>query len=180
MTWRVGAASGYYVIYDPWVVWLGRLVNSNSGTFWQVHSHTTPWSEDTLLAKRVVLSVTYLERQYLHELVKRAAFLLFRPLKERHSKEVADRLHLLEPLFIDQWHLVNDEHSEHMTNTTPVVFWVSAAKMSWSPITSSDGLYFGWFERCTFSDPELCSRMPRILTTSTTTSSSWRSRSSWN
>ena len=80
----------------------------------------------------------------LHELVERAASasLLFRPLKERHSKEVADRLHLLEPLFKDQWHLVNDEHSEHMTNTTPAGFWVSAAKMSWSPITSSDGLYF--------------------------------------
>ena len=86
--------------------------------------------------------MTYLERQDLHELVKRAASLLFRPLKERHSKEVADRLHLLEPLFKDQWHLVNDEHSEHMTNTTPAGFWVSAAKMSWSPITSSDGLYF--------------------------------------
>ena len=29
-----------------------------------------------------------------------------------------------------------------MMNASPAGFWVSAAKMSWSPITSSDGLYF--------------------------------------
>ena len=39
----------------------------------QVHSPYNPWSEDTLLAKRVVLSVTYFERQ---DLVRRAPSLL--------------------------------------------------------------------------------------------------------
>ena len=36
--------------------------------------------------------------------------------------EESDIRHLLDPLFKDQWDLVNDEHPEHTMNTTPV--WV--------------------------------------------------------
>lgn len=85
----------------------------------QAGSHITSRSEETLLAKRVVSSVTYLERQTLYELVKRAP----PPVAPSHSataQEVADRLHLQDPLFTEQWHLVNDEHPENMMNTTPV------------------------------------------------------------
>ena len=85
----------------------------------QARSHITSRSEETLLAKRTVSSVTFLERQDLHELVKRAP----PPITLSHratSQEVADRLHLQDPLFKEQWHLVNDEHPEHMMNTTPV------------------------------------------------------------
>ena len=108
----------------------------------QATSHTAPRSEDTLLAKRVVWSVTYLERQDLHELVKRAPPSVVPPsIKRATSKEVADRLHLQDPLFKDQWHLVNDEHPEHMMNTTPV--WdmgFSGKDVLVSYI--DDGLYF--------------------------------------
>ena len=87
----------------------------------QATSDITSRSENTLLAKRVVGSVTYLERQDLHELVKRAPPFVGSPsIKRATSKEVSDRLHLHDPLFKDQWHLVNDEHPEHMMNTTPV------------------------------------------------------------
>ena len=87
----------------------------------QATSDITPRSEDTLLAKRVVSSVTFLERQDLHELVKRAPPSVASPsMKRATSKEVADRLHLHDPLYKDQWHLVNDEHPEHRMNTTLV------------------------------------------------------------
>lgn len=85
----------------------------------QARSHITSRSEETLLAKRVVSSVTFLERQILYELVKRAP----PPLAPPHTataQEVAERLHLQDPLFKEQWHLVNDEHPENMMNTTPV------------------------------------------------------------
>ena len=86
----------------------------------QASSHITSRSEETLLAKRVVSSVTFLERQFLQELVKRAPPPPFFPSHSATSQEVADRLHLHDPLFKEQWHLVNDEHPEHMMNTTPV------------------------------------------------------------
>ena len=66
--------------------------------------------------------MTYFERQDLHELVKRAPLSVAPPsIKRSTSKEVADRLHLLDPSFKDQWHLVNDGHPEHTMNTTPVL-----------------------------------------------------------
>ena len=65
--------------------------------------------------------MTYFERQDLHELVKRAPPSPAPPsIKISTSKEVADRLHLLDPWFKDQWHLVDDGHPEHMINTTPI------------------------------------------------------------
>ena len=85
----------------------------------QAGSDITSRSEETLLAKRVVASVTYLERQTLYEPVKRAP----PPVAPSHTataQEVADRLKLRDPLFTEQWHLVNDEHPENMMNTTPV------------------------------------------------------------
>ena len=106
----------------------------------QASSHITSRSEDTLLAKRVVSSVTFLERQNLHELVKRAP----PPIAPSHSatsQQVADRLHLDDPLFKEQWHLINDEHPEHMMNTTPV--WdmgISGKDVLVSYI--DDGLYY--------------------------------------
>ena len=78
----------------------------------QARSHITSRSEETLIAKRVVASVTSLERQTLHELVKRAP----PPVTPSHSatsQEVADRLNLHDPLFTEQWHLVNDEHPKY-------------------------------------------------------------------
>ena len=36
------------------------------------------------------------------------------------SRAIAERLGINDPLFKDQWHLVNEEYSEHMLNVTPV------------------------------------------------------------
>lgn len=114
---------------DTWLVRAERLdkreesVDRVLSTFKQLQvqasSLITSRSEETLLAKRVVSSVTFLDRQIPQELVKRAP----PPVAPSHSptaKQVADRLHLQDPLFTQQWHLVNDEHPENMMNTTPV------------------------------------------------------------
>jgi kexin len=39
---------------------------------------------------------------------------------KQSARAVAERLGIRDPLFPDQWHLVNDEHPEHMMNVTPV------------------------------------------------------------
>ena len=36
------------------------------------------------------------------------------------ARDVAERLGIIDPLFPDQWHLVNEEYSEHTVNVTPV------------------------------------------------------------
>ena len=136
---------------------------------------------------RVVWSVTYLER---HELVKRAPPSVAPPsIKRATSKDFETWKDALpHPLFKDQWHLVNDEHSEHMMNTTPVwelcfsgcpgLLHCISRQMIWRmPLYVLCYFYYSW---ASFFDPEFCSRMPRTLTTSTTTSSSWRVRSSWH
>ena len=68
----------------------------------QATSDITSRSENTLLAKRVVGSVTYLERQDLHELVKRAPTSSNLRCSSVHEK--SDIRHLLDPLnlFKDQ------------------------------------------------------------------------------
>jgi hypothetical protein len=147
----------------------------------QARSHITSRSEETLLAKRVVSSVTFLERQILHELVKRAPPPVA-PLHSATSQEVADRLNLHDPLFIEQWHLVNDEHPENMMNTTPV----------WDMGFSGKGVLVSYiddglddqaedlkdafvriviFLRWIFVLTRICYRMPRTPTTSMITSS---------
>lgn len=86
----------------------------------QASSHIASRSEEeNLLAKRVVSSVPFLELQTLQELAKRAP----PPISPPHNataEEVAERLQLNDPLFTEQWHLVNDEYPEHMMNATPV------------------------------------------------------------
>jgi hypothetical protein len=66
-----------------------------------------------------VSSVNFLELQTPQELVKRAPPAV-RPPTPTSALGVAKRLGLKDPLFTEQWHLVNDEFPEHMMNTTPV------------------------------------------------------------
>jgi len=76
-------------------------------------------SEDSIYARKVVSSVTFLELQAPRELVKRAPPAV-RPPTPASALGVAKRLGLKDPLFPEQWHLVNDDFPEHMMNTTPV------------------------------------------------------------
>jgi kexin len=63
--------------------------------------------------------VPYLERQTLRRRHKRAPPSQ-RPPSSTSSEGVAARLGIQDPLFSKQWHLVNDDHPEHMMNVVPV------------------------------------------------------------
>ncbi|KAK7034063.1 pheromone processing endoprotease [Paramarasmius palmivorus] len=75
-------------------------------------------SEDAALAKRFDSSVKYVSRQELRQRVKRAPPPITPP--DTSARGVAQRFGIQDPLFPDQWHLVNDEYPEHMMDVTPV------------------------------------------------------------
>ncbi|EAU88620.2 kex protein [Coprinopsis cinerea okayama7 len=70
-------------------------------------------------ARRFVDAVPYLERQTLRRRSKRAPP-PEKPPSPTSARGVAARLGLQDPLFTEQWHLVNDEFPEHMMNVVPV------------------------------------------------------------
>ena len=79
----------------------------------------TPRSVAESDARAIVSSLKYLQRQDLRQRVKRAP-----PPVQSHNESlaqrVATRLGILDPMFPDQWHLVNNDYPEHMMNVTPV------------------------------------------------------------
>ncbi len=76
---------------------------------------------DSSVSRRssTVSSVRHLSRQEPRQRVKRAPPPI-RPPPETSAQNVAQRLGIEDPLFNQQWHLVNDEHPEHMMNPVPV------------------------------------------------------------
>lgn len=82
-------------------------------------------SPDTDHARRIVSAVKYLSRQDLQQRHKRAPPPIRPGDDSSHpenslSRAVATRLGIQDPLFPQQWHLVNDEFPQHMMNATPV------------------------------------------------------------
>ncbi|KAF9013917.1 peptidase S8/S53 domain-containing protein [Cyathus striatus] len=82
-------------------------------------SHMTSRSEESLHARRIVSSVPYLAHQTLRQRAKRAPPPV-RPPSPSSSRAIAERLGIQDPMFPDQWHLVNDEFPEYMLNVTSV------------------------------------------------------------
>ena len=80
------------------------------------------------LSKRDALSrsVRRLTRQVPRQRIKRAAIPAPPPTPAQESGEkslarnIAQRLGIEDPLFKDQWHLVNEDYPQHMMNATPV------------------------------------------------------------
>ena len=70
-------------------------------------------------ARKIVSSIAYLELQELQELAKRAPPTVHRT-KYPSAGAVLDRFKITDPLFLEQWHLVNDEYPENQLNVTPV------------------------------------------------------------
>jgi len=75
-----------------------------------------PLNSRSLLARRIVSSVDYLSHQTLRRRVKRAP----PPISPPSSHTVAALRGIQDPLFPQQWHLVNDEFPQHMMNVTGV------------------------------------------------------------
>ncbi|KAF8891200.1 peptidase S8/S53 domain-containing protein [Infundibulicybe gibba] len=82
-------------------------------------SHVNRRSADAHHAQRLVDSVKYLSRQTLRQRIKRAPPPI-RPGDESPSRAIASRLGIQDPLFPEQWHLINDQYPEHMMNATSV------------------------------------------------------------
>ena len=76
---------------------------------------------DTTLGRRSnpVASVRYLSRQTLRQRVKRAPPPISPP-PDWTSQAIADKLGIQDPMFTQQWHLVNDELPEHSMNATAI------------------------------------------------------------
>ena len=133
----------------------------------------------TTFSKRVVWSVTYLERQDLHELVQRAPPSVAPPSWKRATSETCS-IHGI-------WSTMNIRNIRWTSHQFE--FWVSASKMSWSPTLmmvciSRQMIWriplYVFVRHCViftktarflfFFDTEFCSKMPRSLKTSTTMS----------
>lgn len=81
-------------------------------------------SEDVQQAKRIVSSIRYFEPQTLRSRTKRAPPPIIEAAKPHSDNNtahaVALRLGISDPLFQQQWHLVNDEYPQHSMNPNPV------------------------------------------------------------
>jgi kexin len=73
-------------------------------------------TDEGLDAKKVVSSVKFLELQTPGELVKRAPI----PTTTVTAESVKKKMGFLDPLFTQQWHLVNDEYPGNDMNVTGV------------------------------------------------------------
>ncbi|KAH8113338.1 peptidase S8/S53 domain-containing protein, partial [Phellopilus nigrolimitatus] len=81
-----------------------------------------------VLGKRDTLAraVKHIARQVPRQRVKRAVIPAPPPVSPEDSgstslaRGIAERLGIADPLFPDQWHLVNEDYPEHMLNATPV------------------------------------------------------------
>lgn len=80
----------------------------------------------SLLQRRdpVSFAIKHLSRQTLRQRVKRAALPAPAPQSPDDTlsltRDIAERLGIEDPLFKDQWHLINEEYPEHMVNAAPV------------------------------------------------------------
>lgn len=82
-------------------------------------SYSHPPRSQDLPSRVVVSSVKYLALQTLRQRVKRAPPPIPPP-NNASTQGVADHFGIVDPLFPEQWHLVNDDHPQHMHNVTPV------------------------------------------------------------
>jgi kexin len=103
---------------------LGSHDKARDSVFSALNALRSPLSArdpDAHMARRMAASVKYLARQELRQRAKRAPPPI-RPENDtsKHplAQAVVDRLDIRDPLFMQQWHLVNEEFPEHMMNVT--------------------------------------------------------------
>lgn len=115
-------------------LWVARTLKSNSDTdrvldnLQTLHRRASSplhsRSEHSHQARRIASSVKYLERQELRQRVKRGP--IPTPQDDDPSNEdkpsaaavVAERLGIEDPMFSQQWHLVNNEYEQNMMNVS--------------------------------------------------------------
>ena len=107
--------------------WLLRAPKADSDRNDEVLRAYSGLASSTPLDKRYSLrrAVKQVSKQTPRQRVKRAAIPAPPPTipdtdSVARSREIAARLGVEDPLFKDQWHLINEEFPEHMVNATPV------------------------------------------------------------
>lgn len=78
------------------------------------NAHLALRSEDVIKARAILHAVKFISQQTLRQRTKRA------PPPLPPSDNVAARFGIVDPMFPQQWHLVNGEFPEHTMNVTPV------------------------------------------------------------
>lgn len=85
-----------------------------------LRSPISPRDPDRHVARSIANSVKHLSRQELRQRVKRAPPPIRPGDDDDHplAQPVIENLGIQDPLFTDQWHLINEEYPEHMMNVT--------------------------------------------------------------
>lgn len=121
---QVGALKNHWLLRIPKPSIMARGENSDSDvvhrSFEDLRSRAASQlasrSEDALQLRNIVSSVQYLSaRQELRQRDKRAPPAI-RPRSLIH--DVAQRFGIADPLFPQQWHIVNEEYPQHVVNIT--------------------------------------------------------------
>ncbi|KAG6876745.1 hypothetical protein C0993_000722 [Termitomyces sp. T159_Od127] len=97
--------------FDPVINTFKALRHRAQGT---ANAHLGLRSEEIIKARAILHAVKFISRQTLRQRTKRA------PPPLQPSDNVAARFGIVDPMFPQQWHLVNDEFPEHTMNVTPV------------------------------------------------------------
>lgn len=95
------------------------VIQAYQGLHARANSPLSLRSDELDHARRIISSVNFLSRQTLRRRAKRAPPPLSPP-SPSSSRGIAERLGIQDPMFSQQWHLVNDDFPEHMMNVTPV------------------------------------------------------------
>ena len=110
-----------------WITRTTRLsLDTRSGedrvytTFRELHRRIIHDRNSSHVARRVVSSVKMLQRQELRQRIKRDMSLVHRQQGDTSSpsRAVAQRLGIVDPIFPEQWHIINDQYPQHSMNVT--------------------------------------------------------------
>jgi kexin len=115
-TWLVRTRKPELVVRDTDPEFFDPVLTAFESMRLKASSSIVARADGTLDAKRIVSSVNFLELQTPRELVKRAPI----PTPTITSEEYKKEMGLHDPLFTQQWHLVNDDYPENSMNVTGV------------------------------------------------------------
>ncbi|KZT39745.1 hypothetical protein SISSUDRAFT_984412 [Sistotremastrum suecicum HHB10207 ss-3] len=125
---RLGELDNHWIVRTPKLRLEGRDTEDRVLAAWARlrarGSELVARSSEDLKARSISRSIKSLERQVVRQRTKRDDTLLLRhpqetePLNSSMTEQLAHRLGIEDPIFMDQWHLSNDEFPEHMMNVT--------------------------------------------------------------
>ncbi|THH05008.1 hypothetical protein EW145_g5113 [Phellinidium pouzarii] len=114
-------------LYDHWLLRSQKIVSDNNAEIDTEDAVLSAYSrllQDHGLHKRdpLSLAIKHVARQVPRQRVKRATPPASIDDSDSQSlaRDIAQRLGIADPLFQDQWHLVNEDFPEHMVNATPL------------------------------------------------------------